>query len=297
MVLEEKPARKLDFLDGYQEIEIRPLLEATSEFEPDLFILLDAPSFERGSRNNGARLKKLLGDLNSKVMIIDHHEEYGKERSDVYINNRRPATAQEIYELLFEKLKLKKPDGYAQTALLGIISDTDRHKFDNPVHRATYRIVSDLLDSGASIEELEASMGRYDAGQLEVLNNLISNITDSGQGYTYSFIDDELAKDWLRTTKSPDSFKLACEAFTQQFLKNFETNLWGFIVYLDIASGEGVYGVSLRSATGVKDVSKIAHQLGGGGHKPAAGAKFGASNVEAAIEKVKKAVSGADDED
>ncbi len=297
LVLEEKPARSLSFLEDYQEIEFRQVLEAANEIKPDLFILLDAPNFERISRRHGDELRRNLGEMGSKVAIIDHHEERGKDKSDVYINNLRPATAQEVYELLFKDLQFKKPNGYAQTTLLGIISDTDRHKFDNPVHRETYRIVSDLLDAGASIEELETSMERYDADQLKVLNNLISNIADSGQGYTYSFIDDELAKDWLKTAKSPDSFKLASEQFTQQFLKKFENNLWGFIVYIDIASGEGVYGVSLRSASKIKDVSKIAHMLGGGGHKPAAGAKFKADNISQALEKVKKTISGADDED
>ncbi|MEX0881775.1 MAG: DHH family phosphoesterase [Candidatus Saccharimonadales bacterium] len=290
LVLEEKPARNIEFLESFSEIEFQPVLEAAEKLKPELFIILDAPNLERCSRHSGVELRGLINNAKTKFVIIDHHEEYGKDESDIYINSRRPATAQEVYELLFEKLNLKKPAGYAQTTLLGIISDTDRHKFDNPVHRETYRIVSDLLDAGASIEELETSMERYDAAQLKVLNNLISNVTDSGRGYTYSFIDDELAKDWLATAKSPDSFKLACELFTQQFLKNFEDNFWGFIVYTDIASGVGVYGVSLRSASKIKDVSKIAYKLGGGGHKAAAGAKFKADNISQALEKVKKAL-------
>lgn len=291
MVLEERPARPLDFLESYQEIQFRPLLEATKGLEADLFIILDAPSLERCSRNESNLLKDFLKQARTSTAIIDHHEVHGKDNSDIYINNHRPATTQEVYELLFEKLNLKKPAGYARTTLLGIISDTSRHKFDNPLHRKTYSIVSDLLDDGASIEELETKMDRYDTLQLSVLNNLISHIKDSGNGYTYSYIDDEFANDWLKNHKSVGSFKMGFEDFTNSFLKNFENNLWGFAVYKEMVGGDDTYGVSLRAATGVKDVSKIAYKLGGGGHKPAAGAKFKASSVQEAIEKVEKAIN------
>lgn len=297
MVLEEKPARNLDFLEGYNDIEFRDVLGAINELKPDLFILLDAPNFERCSRNNGAELRKILADKDTKVTIIDHHEEHGKDTSDVYINNHRPATAQEVYELLFDRLGLKKPQGYAQTALLGIISDTDRHRFDNPVHRQTYKIVSDLLDAGASIEKLETKLERYDKDQLDVFTNLLSHISDSGRGYTYSYIDDEFTNRWLRKKRPISSFKMGCDIFTAQFLKAFEDNLWGFIIHPELQEWPGTYGVSLRSASGSQDVSLLAHSLGGGGHKPAAGARFKADNAQEAIEKVRQAISGADDED
>jgi nanoRNase/pAp phosphatase (c-di-AMP/oligoRNAs hydrolase) len=52
----------------------------------------------------------------------------------------------------------------------------------------------------------------------------------------------------------------------------------------------GLYGVSLRSVNGTKDVSKIANQLGGGGHKGASGARFEAEDIDAALEKVKQVI-------
>ena len=290
MVLEEHPARMMEFLSGYEEVEFKPILEAVAELEPELFVLLDAPNFERCSRADGQKVRESLALSGTKVVIIDHHEEHGKDKSDIYINNRRPATAQEVYELLFNELKLAKPEGYAQTALLGIISDTARHKFDNPVHRETYRVVSDLLDAGASIENLESRMERYDAGQLAVLNHLIGNTKDSGQGYTYSYIDDKFADDWLKEGRSLSSFKIGFEEYTNGILKNYENNRWGFAVYKDLVDAGGAYGASFRSTSGTPDVSKIAHKLGGGGHKPAAGAKFKADDISGAIEKVKKAI-------
>jgi nanoRNase/pAp phosphatase (c-di-AMP/oligoRNAs hydrolase) len=290
MVLEERPARMMEFLTGYDYIKFEPLLPATEKIQPELFILLDAPSFDRCSRNDSDALREMLRRQKIKTAIVDHHEPHGKDDSDVYINNRRPATAQEVYELLFEQMQLAKPEGYAQIALLGIISDTARHKFDNPVHRDTYRVVSDLLDNGASIEKLESKMERYDSNQLAVLNNLIKNTTDSGKGYTYSFIDDKFAEDWLVQNKPLDSFKLGFEEFTNKFLKNFADNQWGFAAYKEVVGGHGIYGVSFRAMSGSEDVSLLAHKLGGGGHKPAAGAKFKADSIEDAIEKVTQVI-------
>jgi phosphoesterase RecJ-like protein len=173
--------------------------------------------------------------------------------------------------------------------LLGIISDTARHKFDNPLHRETYRIVSDLLDAGASIEQLEAKTERFSKDQIKVLAQLLDNI-EGNDGFTFSFISDKFADEWIKGKKSIDDFKNGCEEFTAKYLRGYEQNLWGFIVYQELIAGSGIYSVSLRSVSGVKDVSKIAHILGGGGHKPAAGAKFEAASVEEAISKVKQAI-------
>ena len=111
LVLEENPSRDISFLDGYQDIEFKDVLQETAEFKPDLFIMLDAPNFERCSRRDGPKLRQQLSDLQTKVVIIDHHEEHGRDEADFYLNNRRPATAQELYEFLFEKMKFKRRKG------------------------------------------------------------------------------------------------------------------------------------------------------------------------------------------
>ncbi len=291
MVLEETPANDLSFLTDFSGLKFKNVLVATENFKPDLFILLDSGNLKRCSRNEAAQLRQFLKKSGCATIIIDHHEEEGREEVGLYINNHRPATVQEIYELLFNQLHFKKPDGYAQTALLGIISDTARHKFDNPYHRITYAIVSDLLDAGASIEQLETRMERYSSDELEVLNNLISHITDSGRGYTYSFVDDDFSKKWAGNDRSVDAFKRGCDIFTAQFLKNFKKNMWGFMVHPDLVAGKGNYSVSFRAVGGVKDVSKLALALGGGGHKPAAGARgIMASDVKSAVKFVQSVI-------
>ena len=290
MVMEEKPARDLAFLEGYDQIRFEPVLESTEKFKPDLFIMLDAMNYERVSRSDGVNLRKLIKDqLQPKTTVIDHHTEVGLDQVDFYINDRLPATAQQIYQLCFDDLKLQKPDGYAQTALLGIITDTNRFKYDNPTYKQTFRVVERLLDDRASIEALENRLERYTKTQMVVFSNLAKNVRVTDKGYTYSYIDDDFAQ----TIQDQTAFKAACELFTSHFIRNVEANEWGFLVYQEPFNGQKAYSVSFRSANKVKDVAELAGKLGGGGHKRAAGAKgILTKNVQEAIRKVQAVIEG-----
>lgn len=287
MVLEEKPGRDLSFLSGFEDISFGNVLDATREYNPDLFIILDAMNFQRVSRSDNEQLEALVKDeLKAKVAIIDHHTKLGLIDSSIYINSGLPATAQEAYRILFKELSMRKPEGFAQTTLLGIVSDTSRFKYINPKHRETFEAVSELLDAGASIEAQEYQLERYSKQQMDVFSILAKNSIDSREGYTYSYINGSEIE-----SANGEAVKTACEIFTDQFIRNIENNYWGFIVYPEVVNGKESYSVSLRSVGDAKDVSEIAGRLGGGGHVAAAGAKgIKAKNASEAIEKVIQAI-------
>ncbi len=293
MVLEESLPHELNFLSGYSDITFGNLLDELSSFKPDLLVIVDAAEVKRCSRSDENKLNSLVyGELKAKVAVIDHHPKPESVRAEVYINNFKPATVQEVYELCFEGLKLDKPDGFAQTTMLGIISDTNRFKYANPDHRNTFRIVSDLIDTGVSIEELENQLDRYSLAQLKVLAHLMQNTADNAKGYTYSFIDDKFAQDWQTDRKAVKDYKTASEVFVNQFIRNVGQNNWGFVVYPDLNTPGVSYSVSLRSVSGSKDVSEVAAKLGGGGHKEAAGAKkIQADSITEAIKIVQESIS------
>lgn len=285
LVLEEKPAQDLSFLSGYEEIEFGLLSDVVVSFKPELLIITDANSFPRVCRKNFEMLEKSLAALGAKIVIFDHHELDGAIQSDLLINDKRPATAEQVYATLFTDLNLKKPDGYAETTLLGIISDTQRYRFDHPGHRKTFAIVSDLLDAGASVERLEARTEQYTTAELHIMSQLLANISNSGKGYTFSYISDELAAKYASEIDYI-ALKNTTEEFVNRYIKYFEGNKWGFVVYPETASGSGWWGVSFRALTGSRDVAALAKQLGGGGHKSAAGAKIQAETAKKALEKV-----------
>jgi phosphoesterase RecJ-like protein len=291
-VMEEKPSQDLSFLTGYDNILFSPLIQAARDNQPQLFVITDANSFKRVSRESGAELKTLAKEKSIKTAVIDHHEPQDRDPSDVYINSGYPATAQEVYILLFDKLALQKPEGAAETALIGILSDTNRFRYKNPKHRETFALVSDLIDGGADIEKLEARLDFYSPEQMEVLGELIKNLL-SEDNYNYSFVSDDFMKNWQDSSKSLDEFHGGTNIFVNDYLRNIKPNTWGFITYRDVMFEEPTYHVSFRSQSGSIDVSAIARGLGGGGHVPAAGAKIRVSYLEEALTKIKAAIEAA----
>ena len=289
----EELANGLDFLTGFDQLEEKNLVAALETHNPDLLFFVDAMNVERCTRKDAPAARKYLS-LHPGVtqIIIDHHERVGVDKAALYINQSSPATVQDVYEVCFDWLGLKKPKSYGEITMLGIISDSQRFKYQNPRHRETFKLVSDLIDAGASIEQLESRLEHYDTDQMRVFGELATNIRSSRKGYSYSFISDEFTERWERKDRPPASFKSACEIFVNQFIRNFENNQWGFIIYPDVVTGAGHYCVSLRSVGGVVDVSAMAAKLGGGGHKPAAGVKIKATNIQEALKIIKDAISG-----
>ena len=289
IILEEKP-EGLEFLAGYKEVKFQSLIDALNSYKPELFILLDAVNYERCSRNDGDAIRRYLKDNKIATAIIDHHESVGKDDTNVYIHQGSIATVQDVYEVCFEHLGLKKPEGYGETTMLGIYSDSGGFTYANPRHRQTFKIVSDLIDDGVNLEVIRSQLRRYTTDQLIALGEFARNVTTNGQ-YSYSYISDEFVADWQKANRPVLSLNTAAAIFVDQFIRNIDGLNWGYIVYLNPLAGENMYSLSLRSQADAKDVSQIANKFGGGGHKPAAGAKIEAKSIREALAKVKAAIT------
>ena len=289
MILEEEP-EGLEFLTGYKEVKFQSLIDALNSHKPDLFILLDAVNYERCSRNDGDAVRRYLRDNKVATAIIDHHEPTGKDDTDVYIYQGNIATVQDVYEACFKHLGLKKPEGYGDTTMLGIYSDSGGFTYANPHHRQTFKIVSDLIDDGVNLETIRSRLRRYTTDQLIALSEFARNVTTNGQ-YSYSYLGDEFVADWQKASRSVLSLNTAAAIFVDQFIRNIDGLNWGYIVYLNPLAGENMYSLSLRSQANAKDVSQIANKFGGGGHRPAAGAKIEAKSIQEALAKVKAAIT------
>jgi phosphoesterase RecJ-like protein len=288
-VLEEKPSQDLSFLKGYDGITFQPIAQAIKDHKPDLLVIVDANSYKRISREEADEIQTLVAKSAIKTAVIDHHEPDDKDQTDVYINGGCPATVQEVYSLLFDKFKLPKPPGYEEVTMLGILSDTNRFRYKNPKHRETFELVSDLIDAGADIEKLEARLDFYSPEQLAVVAELLNNLV-SDKGFNYSFIGDAFMGDWQAQAKSFDEFHSGTDLFVNSYIRNIRPNTWGFIAYKDPMFAEPTYHISFRAQNGSQDVSAIARALGGGGHKPAAGAVIKAAGIEDALTKIKDAI-------
>ena len=283
-VVLEEPAGSFDFVNGYKDIHFTPVGKTLDELNPHLLIILDANNIARCSRDPEA-CRLIINQKNIKVVVIDHHPDVEREPHSLYINQGSPAAAQDVYEICFDLLKLKKPANYAQTAMLGMFADTGGFVYKNPKHEATLKIVNQLIHDGADLEAISSRLNSYTKDQLLVMAELAKNVSEVGD-CTYSYVSDEFTKQWKQDSRSDEDFKAGCKIFVNDFVRNIDGRLWGFIIYQDLLAPETTYSVSFRASDEVKDVSKLAIALGGGGHKPAAGARVKASNVESALKTV-----------
>lgn len=291
MVMEELYP-EVNFLDNYERIEEIKLAAAIDKYSPDLLIMLDGNSYDRFSRKESDAIRRLVKEKHIKTAIIDHHEGGNIEKADIYINQESPATAMDVYEICFEKLGLKAPSGYAQTALTGIYADSGGFKFSKPPRRGKMLVIAkELVEAGADIEQLYFHLNRYSKKDFEVIGELIKNLSADGD-YSYTWLGDDFIKKWLERRSQTD-LQPGTDVFINEYIRNIDGKEWGFVIYKNTLQGENYYSVSFRSISGVKDVSAIAAKLGGGGHKPAAGAKFEAESVEDALSQVKAAIASA----
>jgi phosphoesterase RecJ-like protein len=288
MVLEEEPIG-LESFEGYKSIEFGPVLTALKSHKPDLLILLDGNNFGRFSRADGEKIRRFVEENDIRTVIIDHHEPDGKDEVDLYINQGSPASVQDVYEILFDRLGLDKPDGYARTTMLGLYADTGGFTYENKRHKETLKLADKLIGAGVSVEEISNLINQYSVEDLRVLAELAAN-TRHEDGYNYSFIRDEFVADWIMSGKTGAQLHKGTEAFVNNFVRNIGGRKWGFITYKNILEAGDIYSASFRAVNGTKDVSKIASALGGGGHKGASGAKFEAASVSQAIDKIKAAI-------
>lgn len=285
MALEEKPVG-LEFMEGFGKVDFQPVWEAVQTQKPQLLILLDGNNYERCSREDGQKIREFILAAGIKTAIIDHHELPGRDEADIFINNKSAATVQDVYGLI-KGAGLHMPESGATTAMVGFYADTGGFVYvkDGDQSRM-FGFAEELVTAGADIEDIKYKLESYSESDMKVLGQLASNITHA-KDYSYSFLSDDFI-----TSSGLTSLKLQrpTNAFMNNYIRNIGGRRWGFIVYKNSLQGDNYYSVSFRSQGGSPDVASIATALGGGGHKPAAGAKFQAASVDDAINKVKTVI-------
>ena len=288
VVCMEEEYKPLSFLDKYEQIDFLPLAESLAKYQPQLLIILDGNNVTRCSREPAPALE-FISDKKINIAIIDHHEQIDMEQGATYINRKSSAVTQDIYELCFNGFNLKRPEKYAQTAMIGLYSDTGGFTYDTPRYKDAFKMAGELIDDGASAELAANQLAQYSHDGLEVLAELIKNVQQT-QECTYSYISDGFYDAWASRNRPLEAIHEGFDIFLHNFLRNIEGRFWGFAIYPDQNAKVKTYSVSFRSLQGRVDVAEFARKLGGGGHKPAAGAKIQTDGVQTALASVKAAV-------
>jgi phosphoesterase RecJ-like protein len=261
------PPKLLSFA-GEQTVEITDFAKVNFN-DYDLFIALDSAQERMITRSHYPE----EFPKNFKVINIDHHitnNKYG----DINFVYPYSSTSELLY-WLFKDWGIKIDRALSDFIFRGIMTDTGG--FQYPMTSAeTFLVASELLKNGASLDEsVLFTLRSYSFKTLKYWGKILNNmrIDESGK-FIWSKIS---AKEREELGVDPTEIEGAASLFTP-VVQGTE-----FGIILNEESGHLVRG-SLRSRDKF-DVSEIAVELGGGGHKQAAG-----FSLELPIEEAEKLV-------
>jgi bifunctional oligoribonuclease and PAP phosphatase NrnA len=197
------------------------------------------------------------------VINIDHHHDNTCFGDINLVEVGASCTAEIVYDLA-QLLEAEITPGIAAALYVGLITDTGKFMYEN-TNAHTHRVAADLIDAGVDVDDTYRRL--YEHVPLEKLR-LVSRALDG----IASYCDGRLAISYV--TLADYEATGAGEEMTEGLIDNLRSidGVKVAAVIRDLGNrGRSARKVSLRSSAGDVDVSAIARQHGGGGHKRAAG--------------------------
>ncbi len=206
---------------------------------------------------------EFLSDGDNFRINVDHHHDNTLFGDVNLVDTAASCTAEIVYELAI-LLGVEITPEIAAALYVGLITDTGKFMYEN-TNAHTHRIAAELIDAGVAVDETYRRL--YEHVPLEKLR-LLSRALDGirrycGERLVVAYIT---AADYEATG--------AGEEMTEgiiDHLRSVEGSKVAALIRDQGDRGRAARKVSLRSSGGEIDVSAIARQHGGGGHKRAAG--------------------------
>ena len=224
---------------------------------------------------------RLLGSLEEEFggivdLNIDHHISNTHFAENLYLNADASATAECIFELL-TAMKVNINDITAKAIYTGIVTDTGCFKQSNVTNK-THIIASMLYDYNIDAPEINRLMFDTKSKRLLELERMVLESSE------FHFND----KCMLLTVTEQMQNQTGCSGTELEGIAVISRSVEGVLAGVTIKQiGEEEFKVSLRTYPPL-DASKICKELGGGGHKGAAGA-----SINGSLEEVKNMVLNA----
>lgn len=226
--------------------------------QADLVIVLDISDVGRLGH-----LGELVQTLSVPVACIDHHQTNGRlPNGPRLVDPSASATGELVYELArLMEWEIKLP--VARALYVAILSDTGGFRYSNTTSRSL-RIAGELLDCGLDAEEIYREVYASEPeGKVRLLVEVLDTlVVESDLGLAWVTVPKGALK---RQGLSPDDLEGVVE---------FPRSIAGVrLALLFRTLSNGRIKVSFRSLGDV-DVSRLAAEFGGGGHRRAAGASL-----------------------
>jgi len=219
----------------------------------DIVIFVDC-----GDSNRSSRFKKIKG-LTECIINIDHHKTNTNFGHINLVKANSSSTGEIIFEIL-TKGKFPINKNIAECLYTAILTDTGSFRYSN-TNENTFQTASKLLEFGVNSWEIAEKV--YESRPLkrilimkEALNSL--DISKNGKVATMT-VTYQILKKYKGNSEDTDG------------LVNIGRSIAGIEFSIFIREEENGCKISFRSK-GNLDVAKFAKEIGGGGHKNAAGA-------------------------
>ncbi|KKQ25678.1 MAG: DHHA1 domain protein [Candidatus Woesebacteria bacterium GW2011_GWA1_37_8] len=234
----------------------------------DLFIALDSSSYDQ-----------LVGikDLkmpNISMVTIDHHstnEKYG----EINLLEVTSSTCEVLYKV-FHDWGIKITKNLATTLLTGIYADSVSFQTDK-TYSSTFIVSGELVKLGANTKDIILNL--FHSNEYKLLKFWGEMLKNMNIDSEYRFVWTAVPYDKFLEFGKPGEAKSLAASVIFRTVKNTD---FGIVI---VEQRPNVLNMSLRSRTNF-DVSKIAQEFGGSGHKASAGAWFDFENFDEAVEKV-----------
>lgn len=264
ILLEDIPA-KYDFLKGKEYW----YTDDYAALEPQLFVALDCGDKQR--LGNAA-------DVFDKALVtynIDHHaSNCGFAKYDI-VNGKASSASEMVYEII-TRLGIKPDYDMAVALYTGIVFDTGGFKHNSTLKR-THEIAGALVEMGVPTSDIHSKiLFEHTIPQVKLLNTALNNFTMVDKiAYSYITLDE---------INSCNANFSDLDGITEYLL-----NIDGVeISLLATQRSDDLVKLSFRSRR--LNISDVAMEFGGGGHKLAAGAGCNGSLseiLEQALNKLK----------
>lgn len=232
----------------------------------DLFIVMDSGSWGMVSGDKGIKIPDI------KIILIDHHKTNDKFGQINLVDEAASSDCEVLYKL-YEDWKINIDKKIATALLAGILGDTVILKFATPF---ALKISAKLIDKGAPRDELIYklfSSRKFD--ELKMWGEFLTRMElDKVHRFVWSAVSYDVYKNYERT----DPNSSAATVFGQTVVDT------DFSMIM-LEKEKKKLSISFRSR-GNFDISGLAVELGGGGHKAAAGGQVVGLPFEKAVEKV-----------
>lgn len=238
----------------------------------DLFIVLDSSNYSMVTGEND------LLRPNIPMIVIDHHVSNDSFGDINIVDSKMTSTSELIYRI-FQDWGISIGPDVAQCLLTGIIGDTGSFQYQT-VGAETLRVAADLIEIGADKDEIIKNIYRnIGFKEIKLWGKFIEAMEiDNKFKFVWAAIPYSLYKEY----GEPYSAK---EDVANLFFPIIKGTNFGLVM---VEFEKGLFSISLRSKSNF-DVSKIAKELGGGGHKAAAGARLEGYSFNDAVSKVLEA--------